>query len=264
MPDLRYIFMALLSKRIRRVLRLRTIHKYVGLFCFSLLILISITGWMLNHTDFLKLNNRYVSNSAVLAFYGIEKPEYEAAFRIQTENTNERWISQWSHDVYLDEELLVSQVGSVIGAVPLFSGELFAIVFSDSLSLYSIEGERIEKIDASSQFQGAISNTGLNKEGNLVVLVAAAVWHADEELLQWEIGEKNDADWVASDTLPDSLNSSLQEKAVSRIMSQEQFVLDLHSGRLFGKGGVLFYDIVAFGCILLSITGLIMWLKTRL
>ena len=46
-------------------------------------------------------------------------------------------------------------------------------------------------------------------------------------------------------------------------LSLDRLLLDLHSGRLFGKTGVYLMDAAAIGLLLLSITGLIVWLRRR-
>jgi uncharacterized iron-regulated membrane protein len=40
-------------------------------------------------------------------------------------------------------------------------------------------------------------------------------------------------------------------------------ILDLHSGRFFGQFGVLFIDLIGLLVCILSITGLMAWMKRR-
>ena len=49
----------------------------------------------------------------------------------------------------------------------------------------------------------------------------------------------------------------------SQYLTVERIVLDAHSGRLFGDIGVFFMDIVAVLLILLSLSGLYIWLRHK-
>ena len=52
-----------------------------------------------------------------------------------------------------------------------------------------------------------------------------------------------------------------QKQYRSRFLNWERVILDAHSGRLFGNIGVIFMDIVAIMLILLSISGIYIWLR---
>jgi hypothetical protein len=51
------------------------------------------------------------------------------------------------------------------------------------------------------------------------------------------------------------------KKFQSQFLNWERVILDAHSGRLFGNLGVWFMDIVALMLILLSVSGIYIWLK---
>ena len=47
------------------------------------------------------------------------------------------------------------------------------------------------------------------------------------------------------------------------VVSWEQFILDLHSGKLLGLYGVMFSDLLAVLLIFMSISGIMMWWNSR-
>ncbi|NOQ69556.1 MAG: hypothetical protein GQ573_05565, partial [Gammaproteobacteria bacterium] len=47
-------------------------HRRIGLVALSLVVILVITGIMLNHTESFKLDETYVNNSWLLDWYGIE------------------------------------------------------------------------------------------------------------------------------------------------------------------------------------------------
>ena len=63
--------------------------------------------------------------------------------------------------------------------------------------------------------------------------------------------------------LPKRLQKDLAEQLSGPSISLETVILDLHSGRFFGQFGVLFVDLIGLLVCILSITGLMAWLKHR-
>ncbi len=58
------------------------------------------------------------------------------------------------------------------------------------------------------------------------------------------------------------------QQAITRVyrgegLSLERLLLDLHSGRIFGSIGVLVYDLLALALGFLSISGLVLWFRSR-
>jgi hypothetical protein len=75
----------------------------LGLTTVLFLILLSITGILLNHTEELKLAKRYVQSEWILNLYGIKTPSISAAFPIADDVI---WISFISNKLYLNQQLI--------------------------------------------------------------------------------------------------------------------------------------------------------------
>jgi len=65
--------------------------------------------------------------------------------------------------------------------------------------------------------------------------------------------------WSKPSALPLELATQLQEREELPGISLETLILDLHSGRFFGKAGVLFVDFIGLLMCLLALTGLWAW-----
>ena len=89
---------------------------------------------------------------------------------------------------------------------------------------------------------------------------------ASEDGLAWQaLSEKessatNRLVWASEQALPKSLSASLT-KSFSPSLPLERIVLDLHSGRFFGSNGPLVMDTVALLLIILSLSGV--WIYIR-
>ena len=68
--------------------------------------------------------------------------------------------------------------------------------------------------------------------------------------------------WSTAQTIPAKLNNKIMAEGAS--VNLEQFLLDLHSGRLIGNFGVYVMDIIAVLLIIQVITGCIAWANHQL
>ena len=74
---------------------------------------------------------------------------------------------------------------------------------------------------------------------------------------------KNKEILLIENSLPKELKKKIEDKSLSKIITYERIVVDLHSGRLFGTFGVTLVDLVTIGLIILSVTGTYSWLRWK-
>ena len=70
-------------------------------------------------------------------------------------------------------------------------------------------------------------------------------------------------DWSAAAPLPDELIATVAAGYRGEGVSYERLLLDLHSGRLFGRIGSLVVDGAALCLLVLALTGAYMWFKFK-
>ena len=74
-------------------------HRRIGLLALVLVIILAITGIMLNHTEKLNLDNTFINNSLLLSWYGIEPEEEPISFRIKN-SMGDHVISAWQKQLF--------------------------------------------------------------------------------------------------------------------------------------------------------------------
>jgi hypothetical protein len=235
---------------------LRLAHRWIGIGLAAFVILLSGTGIAINHSDNWNLNNRYVTWSWLLDAYGIRAPVLSASF-----SDRGHYAALLGHRLYFDHREITDNVDSLTGLV--VTGELALLTTDDSAFVLTIEGDLVEQLDLSQRLPGRIEALG-RSQNSAVIYSADSIFRSDKDVTQFEEwSNTSDADIVSSQVLPlpDSILSSLQNQYRGRGLSIERLLTDVHSGRLVGKSGPLFMDAIAVLLMLLSATGLFMWLR---
>jgi hypothetical protein len=239
---------------------LRKWHRILGISASIFILLLSLSGIVLNHSDQFTLPTTHVKSEFILSFYGLSDPEKIRAFEI-----NHSTLIATDDQLWLGDKLVLDNVGSLVSAV-YFNGVIVAIV-DEQLLLLSSEGEVIEKMDTTAGIPKNISHLATQLNGKLnadkIWLKTTTAWYvSDEQLLHWQLAETSlIPDWVKPVELSEVQLDQAHKNFRSRVINWERVLLDFHSGRIFGIAGPLFSDLVALLLILLSISGIAMWLR---
>lgn len=231
-------------------------HRYMGLSVAGAVLLLTVTGILLNHTEDLQLDEHYVERPFILDWYGIEAPQISHSYC-----GADHCISQMGSSLYFDARRLDGQVQHLIGTIRL--PEILVIAVDDSLLLLSPAGEQIERLGEGDGIPNGIKGVGLSADGSLIVKTMGGTHHrADAQLLEWSPWQKGGdigVRWSQPTPLPSQLQGSLSSSSRSKTISVERLLLDLHSGRFFGRYGPLIIDSSAIVLVLLALTGFRMW-----
>ena len=88
-------------------------------------------------------------------------------------------------------------------------------------------------------------------------------WESVDDLTQWRVLQGPHPRWAApAITLP-ALKQVIESHDMSQQINLERFLLDAHSGRFFGKYGIYVVDIAAILLLILSVTGIWLWVVRR-
>ena len=242
--------------RNRLIRHLREWHRKLGIIAAFFLIFLSVTGIALNHTESLSLAHKPIRSTWLLDHYGITPPDDVRFY----DNNN---LVVTNTVAWLDDKMLLDSGSEIISIVPVTINQIsaFAIVSLEQLYFYSQKGELIEQLGEESGFPlgvTAIANTG----DGIVVKTAKGMMHYNIEQYSWqEIQFIQEPNW----NLPNKVNQQQIAKAKQNYRAQyltlERIILDAHSGRIAGLMGVLFMDAVAVLLILLSLSGIYIWLR---
>jgi len=227
-------------------------HRRVGVLAAFFAVLLAITGILLNHSSELGLDRSFVDWPWLSEAYGDAAPDLPA-FQL-----GELWLSRASNGrVYLNAQEVAPCSGKLVGAVQ--SGALLLAACTQELLLITRSGELVESVTASTGLPTPLQAIG-SIDSRAALQADGSWWLADLDLM--EFGTRAAAGGaVISQLVPDRLPEQIRAKipAPDQWLSWERLLLDLHSGRLFGRMGVLWMDAVAVLLASLATSGTAMW-----
>jgi hypothetical protein len=232
-------------------------HRYIGLAAAAFVIVLSVTGLLLNHTEELGLDSIRVTSPAVLDWYGVRAPDELLAYRAGTLT-----VIEAGERIYLTQGELPDARGPLHGAVE-YDG-LVIVAMADQLWLLTPDGELVERLDATAGVPPDLLAIGRTGDGALAVRTVAGSFRADADLLAWTATDAHGIDWATS--IPPT---AAQARAVERAwrgegLPLERVMLDLHSGRILGNAGVYLMDGAALLFLVLAASGVWLWIKRRI
>jgi len=227
-------------------------HRYIGISAAVLVLILAITGIMLNHTREMALDSQYVKNNWLLNHYGIQAPK-----KIHSYQAGEHWLSQWGERLFLNQTDIGTSNEKLLGVLA-HDGILIAALDSE-VWLLTAEGELIEKLGGTEGIPAGMSAIGLTDEGHVAVMAAHGVYTADRDLVIWQDAPEAITVWNDHAELPLKLAQILLEKYRGHGLSLERVILDLHSGRLFGEYGIYVMDAAAVLMLFLALSGSWIW-----
>jgi hypothetical protein len=248
----------------RLIRHLREWHRKLGIIAAFFLIFLSVTGIALNHTDFFSLAHKTISNPWLLKHYGINPPTdirfYSTVFSSDHQaNNNETSLLLTDNFIWLNNTLLLESDEPIIS---LGSFKIFIFVATaQSLYLYTPAGELIDQLDSMSGLPVPIEKIAVIKD-KVVVKTSQGNFQTDSDFMLWQKTALSPTlQWIAPIKIDDINVQQAQRQYQAQFLTLERLVVDAHSGRLFGQFGVLFMDFVALLLILLSLSGVYIWIR---
>ena len=235
--------------------RMRSLHRGMGAVVALFVLMLAITGVLLNHTSDLELDDSYLTWGWLLEHYGINTVEPDAVYLLDT-----HVISQFDQQLFVDAKPTAQVQQAILGGVALEN--LLVLATKDALILLTPEGEFIEKIGVSAGIPPDIQNIGWF-HGEPVIQTRFGIWRSDFMLEEWEQVSLQGVGWSVPQPMPELVAKKLATYFHGKGISIERFVLDLHNGHILNKYGVWMLDILAGLLIMLSLSGLWMWLRRR-
>jgi len=237
--------------------RWRRWHRTLGIVSALFVLLLSVTGLMLNHSHDLGLDRRHADAGWLEDWYGIGPAGEPVSFRAGGE-----WVSWLDGVLYTGAHQVDESVARPVGAVSL--GRVIAVGLPGGVLLLTPDGRRVDRLGAAAGVPGGVARIGRGADGRLLVSANGRVYEADEALTRFEPWPgAGQATWSSPGTAPASLRQSVRSRWRGNGMSLERVLLDFHSGRFWGPWGVWLMDAMALIFLILSLTGAWLWWRRR-
>ena len=231
-------------------------HRSLGIIATLFIIMLVVSGLVLNHAGTLKLDRIFIENEMLLDWYGIAPAKAPVSFPLGRHR-----VTQIDEHLYLDDREIEGSAEELRGGVTL--AHILVLAFPGRLYLLTEQGNLIEKISRAQGLPRDISNVGLGGNGELLVRTPGGVLCTDEDMVAWEPCRDTGGNWSVSEKLPGALEKELMRSYRGKGLSLEKVLVDLHSGRIFGQAGVYLVDISAIIFIIMALSGWWLWLKRR-
>jgi len=234
----------------------RRLHRSFGAGAAIFILFMVVSGITINHSNDLGLDQRPVTQSALLNWYGLGGPKSINSFK-----AGRNWLSFAGSQLYLNGES-VSAISSGVGAIAIGSNLIAA--GSEELLLLDSNGQLVERIAWEHGTAGPIETIGLLPDGAIVIGSALQLWRSNSDLLSWQkTADTTGIIWSSPELAPDPVQYAIAQHYRGDKLNLERLLLDFHSGRIFGTIGVLVYDLLALAVGFLAISGMILWLRGR-
>lgn len=228
-------------------------HRWLGLAAAFIIVWLVVTGVLIHHAADFGLEVRHVRAAWILDRYRIGDPDV-ISFEV-----GGRRISQSGKSLYLDQKWIAALDEPLTGAINppgllLAAGREQLLVFDES-------GQRVEIVRTEHGLPSGVRGIGLH--GKRIVLDTHTGWfEADPAEMQWRPAHGTLRRSTPS-MPPDATRAAIVEDARSREISHERLLRDLHSGSFFGTAGKWVIDIAALALLVLSISGIWIWVRAR-
>jgi hypothetical protein len=229
-------------------------HRTVGMISAVFVLLLAVSGMLLNHTDVLGLSQRYVHSSLLQRWYGMAAPAVRQSYPV-----GDAWVTQLEGRIYYNERELGGQYAALLGAIGV--GDEVAVALADGILLLDRQGNIVEEIRAP---QGLPPVRAIGEwNGRVVVRREGRQYIADQALVTWTRLTQQKVRWASAAPPPVALSLAIRQDYQNRMLNAERVVRDIHNGRILGRWGALLMDSMALAFIGMALTGAWMWWQRR-
>jgi hypothetical protein len=249
----------LISPAKKGFFKLLLLHRRIGLVVIWLVLWLAITGVLLNHSNDLNLDGIALKYSWLQKLYGLESEPSTMAYPMGGD-----WLLALPGAYYLEGQIIEEDYGQLIGGLKLKDSSL--LVTNESVVVLDQNAEVLEVLGVFHGLEGEFLKVGLYR-GQPLLKTSKEYYLASMGLLEWGPFSQSSAEvkWSTLKPMPEILLNKIREleRSDRPAVSLERVILDLHSGRLFGRLSWLFMDIFALLLITGSISGFVIWFKLR-
>jgi hypothetical protein len=228
-------------------------HRRIGLFAAALVVLVTLTGLVLQHAGALGLTRATITNRAIVSLYVGDRAAGGIGLRAGGRQHVWRAGVLYSADA---PALLMSR--QPIGAVPGETG--LVIAAQDGLHLLDKTGALLEHVDVS-LLPGPPAALGQTPDGAVVLRAEDRAYKANADFSVFQPHSGDGVAWSSVEALSAAAIPDFVARAEPLGLPLDRIILDLHTGRLFGAAGVWIVNIGSLAFLALALTGVVTALR---
>ncbi len=236
---------------------LHKLHYRAGIVVAVFLLLLAVTGVLLNHSHAFKLDQRFIDSPLVLSWYDLAAPEQVDGFEVQPVG----FLLDLDRKLYLNGQFIAELSAPMIGSVAW--PDYLVVAMPESLLLLTASGEIIERMALADGLVGQVIAIGKTVSGLPVLRTQSGLFTSADEMISWHGVAESDVVWSVKSAASDEQLGLTQQHYLTHLISIERLLLDLHSGSLVGVPGFLLLDVLAGLIVVLVITGCYLGIKLR-
>lgn len=232
-------------------------HRWLGIVSLFFVLILATTGIALNHSDDWQLDQRSINAPWLLEAYGVSAPPPAASYADDGHRA-----TLLGQRLYLDGVEIAQDIDALTGIVAL---PQFVLLATDEVGIIlTRDRQYVETLELVPAPETIVR---LGRVGPLpVVQTTLAAYIGDADLTHFKPATQNRLDgtvWVEMSPPPQQELQAMEQLYRGRGVTLERVLIDFHSGRILGLSGKLLTDAVAAILILLSLTGLAVWLLPK-
>ena len=232
---------------------LRRWHKQLGLLAAAFFAYLALTGLFLNHSELVDPDSTPINAPWLMTWYGLKTEVPANGFRVDGllfVASDEVWV--WSG------KALKPGHGQALGAAR--NADQLWIATNSELDLFQIDGHLVERIER--DFLPAFPLRRLGTlDGRLIVETGRGAFSTTDGIAWVPLTVGAKVSWSRIQPLSDAEKTSL-EPLFAPALTLERIIADVHSGRIFGRYGMLVTDALAASLLLLVGSGIWMYFKS--
>lgn len=226
---------------------LRRWHRRIGLAAALLVLLVAITGVLINHSDSLRLGERRLHAPWLQRLYGLRPPTLVAAHRL-----HERWLIQWDRQIFVDGRASAARdVEQMLGAFA--TGEAWVVADRTQLWLLTPDGKLIDRVAFPTDFVAV--DAGASSGAVVLRSADGRIIQTDPALTGFGPARPDGVRWAENRPPPADVVAAHAGQVPGAGLSVERLLLDVHSGRWMGRAGTLLIDLSAVAMLFLAVSG---------
>lgn len=242
----------------KRATLIRTLwhwHRRLGLVACVILLLLSITGILLNHSSQLGWDRSPISTQWILRSYGFQAPSEYHGIKLD----RSYWVIS-DNQLFLDESPIASCNTPLHSLVAM--SDLVAAACREQVMLFTMEGDLLESISVLPE-PNLQSMAKLAGSDVLLLQYPGQHYSLDPDSLDVNPVAEVAVEFTSLVPVPQPITEALQQQFRVHDLTWERFFLDVHAGRWFGGWGWVLMDLGALFLLLLAISGVVMYTLRR-